>query len=61
MWINEEAIVDDSVSKAIICENIKQLFEELLKLPGPVKEFFSTKNWFTGLRNMMELHYVVKH
>jgi len=56
----------DSVSEAIICEEAKQLFEGLgAKAPstsnGPVKEFSSTKGWFTRFRKRIGLHSVVRH
>jgi len=66
VWINEKQMAGDSVSRAIICEKAKQLFEELgAKAPststGPVTEFFGTKGWFTRFRKRTGLHSVVRH
>ena len=66
VWINEKQTTGDSVSEAMICEKAKQLFEELgAKAPststGPVKEFLSTKGWFTGIRKRAGLHSIVRH
>jgi len=66
VWINEKQMAGDSVSEAIIFEKVKQLFEELgAKAPststGPVKEFFGTKGWFTGIRERAGLHSIVRH
>ena len=48
VWINGKQMAVDSVSEAIICEEAKQLCEELgAKAPststGPMKEIFGTK------------------
>jgi hypothetical protein len=56
----------DSVSEAIICEKPKKLFEEFgAKVPststGPVKDFFGTMWWFTGIRKRAGLHSIVRH
>lgn len=54
----------DSVSEVIICENAKELFEELgVKTPNTVtvKSFFSTKVWFTGFRKITALHNVMRY
>ena len=66
VWINEIQMAGNSASEAIICEKAKQLFEELgAKAPitssGPLKEFSSTKGWFTRFRKRTGLHSVVRH
>ena len=66
VWINEKQMAGDSVGEAIICEKARRVLEKLgAKAPststGPVKEFFGTKEWFTGFRKRTGLHSVLRH
>jgi len=66
VWINEKIMRGDSVREENICNNAKQLFEELgAKAPsksiGPVKECFGPKGWFTGFRKRNGSHSILWH
>ena len=60
VWIHEKQMAGDSVSEAIIHENVKQLFQKLgAKAPSQYwsrEGDFGTKGWFTGFRKRTGLH-----
>ncbi|XP_023230982.1 tigger transposable element-derived protein 1-like isoform X1 [Centruroides sculpturatus] len=65
IWINEKQLAGNSLSKAIICEKARLLYQDLLKkTPGSsfeIDRFKASRGWFEKFKKRSGIHSIVHH
>ena len=64
VWINEQQLVGDGVSEAIICEKARLLHADLAKkrprTSAAVSEFKTSRGWFDKFKKRTGIHSVLR-